>query len=130
VALDTNIALANAILNTLDTELPAGSLLQVRSGGVPGAENAATGTLLVEITLPATPWAAASGASKAKSGVWSAVAVGAGTAAHYRLKNAGDTRRIEGTVTATAGGGDCEIDNTIIAIGQTITVSAFAYSLA
>lgn len=131
MALDLNNLLANALLDRFDTEFPAGSMLEIRSGARAGAENAATGTLLASITLPATPWAAASGGSKAKSGVWQdASADAAGTAAHYRLKNATDTRRIEGTVTATGGGGDLTLDNTVLAAGQQVTINTFTYSLA
>lgn len=131
MALDLNNLLANALLDRFDTEFPAGSILEIRSGAGAGAENAATGTLLASITLPATPWAAAGAGSKAKSGVWQdASADAAGTAAHYRLKNATDTRRIEGTVTATGGGGDLTLNNTVIAAAQQVTINTFSYSLA
>jgi len=129
MAIDLNNNLANALLDRYDTEFPAGSLLQIRSGSPAGAENAAGGTLGVEITLPATPWAAAASGSKAKNGTWSNAAVAAITAGHYRLKNSGDTRREEGTVTATGGGGDATIDNTSIANGQTVTVNTFTRTL-
>jgi len=130
MALDTNILLANALLDRFDTEFPAGSILEIRTGASPGAENAATGTLLSTITTPASPWAAAAAGSKAKNGTWQdASAPGAGTAAHYRLKNAADTRRIDGTVTATSGGGDLELDNVVIAVAQVVTITGFTYSL-
>lgn len=130
MTLDLNHNLANALLDRFDTEFPQNSLLQIRTGTSPGAEAAATGTLLVEITLPASPWSAAASSSKAKNGTWSGTAVGTGTAAHYRLKNAADTRRIDGTVTATSGGGDIELDNTSINSGQTVTMNTFTYSIA
>jgi hypothetical protein len=130
MAVDYNNALAKAILDRYDTEFPAGSLLQLRTGAPPGADAAATGTLLVEITLPATPWSAAvDGASKGKNGTWSDVGVAAGTIGHFRLKNAGDTKREEGTVTATGGGGDMTVDNTSVAIGQTVTVNSYTKTL-
>lgn len=129
MALDLNNLLANALLDRYDTEFPAGSILEIRSGAPAGAENAATGTLLASITLPATPWSAASGGSKAKNGTWSVAASAAGTAGHFRLKNAGDTRRDEGTITVTSGGGDLELDNTSIASGQTVTISTFTRTL-
>ncbi|MFO1093360.1 MAG: hypothetical protein U0992_08605 [Planctomycetaceae bacterium] len=129
MALDCNNALANALLDRFDTELPAGAILEIRTGSAAGAENSAGGTLLASITLPSTPWAAASSGAKAKNGTWSATAGATGTAAHYRLKNSGDTRRIEGTVTATGGGGDLMLDNTSIASGQTVTVNTFQYSI-
>ncbi len=130
MALDLNNLLANALLDRYDTEFPAGSTLEIRSGAVAGAESADTGTVLATITLPATPWAAAAAGSKAKSGTWQdAAADAAGTAAHYRLRNAGDTRREEGTVTATGGGGDMTLDNTNIAINQVVTITSFTRTL-
>ena len=129
MAVDLNNTLADTILDTYDTHFPAGSLLQVRTGAPAGAENAAGGSLLGEITTPATPWSAASGGSKAKNGTWSVAASGAGTAGHYRLKNAADTLREEGVVTASGAGGDMTLDNTSIAIGQVVTINSFTKNL-
>lgn len=129
MTIDLKNTTANDLLDRYDTLFPAGSLLQIRTGAPAGAENAAGGSLLAEITLPATPFAAASSGSKAKSGTWSVAASGTGTAAHYRLKNAGDTHREEGTVTATGGGGDMTLDNTSVASGQTVNVSTFTRTL-
>lgn len=129
MVLDLNNTVANAILDRYDTEFPAGSILEIRTGAPPGAENAAAGTLLVSITLPATPWAAAASGSKAKNGAWSAAAAATGTAGHFRLKNAAGTKLEEGTVTATGGGGDMTIDNTSIASGQTVTVTTYTRTL-
>lgn len=127
MAIDLNIALANALLDRYDTEFPAGSLLQIRTGAPAGADNAAGGSLLVEVVAPASPWAAASLGSKAKANVWSATATGSGVAGHYRLKNAADTRREEGTV--GLGTGDMAVSNTDIAAGQPVVVASFSKSL-
>ena len=49
-----------------------------------------------------------------------------GTAAHFEIMDSGGTTcHMQGTVTATGGGGDMEIDNTSIATGQQVTVTAF-----
>lgn len=56
MALDLNILFANALLDRYATEFPAGSILELRTGAPPGAEAAASGTLLATMTLPATPW--------------------------------------------------------------------------
>jgi hypothetical protein len=129
VTIDLNHLAANIALDLYDTFFPAGSVLELRSGAPPGAENAASGTLLVSITLPATPWAAAAGGSKSKQGTWSDVGVALGVIGHYRLRNAADTRREDGTVTATGGGGDAVVDNVNVAIGQVVTVSQFIRTL-
>lgn len=129
MALDINNALANIMLDLYDTHFPAGAVLEIRTGAAPGAEAAATGTLLVSVTLPATPWSAASAGSKSKNGTWSATAAATGTAGHFRLRNAADTRRDEGSITITAGGGDLILDNTSIATGQTVTINTFTRSI-
>jgi len=66
--------------------------------------------------------------SKSKLGTWSGTADATGSAGHYRLKNNADTVCHEqGSVTATSGGGDLELDNVSIAAGQTITINTWAY---
>lgn len=131
MTLDINIASANATLDArYDTDFPAGSILEIRTGGVAGADNADTGTVLATITLPASPWAAASASSKAKNGTWQdASADAAGTAAHFRLKNAAGTKCEEGTVTATGGGGDLTLDNVVIAVAQVVTITGYTRTL-
>jgi hypothetical protein len=125
MTIDLNNAAANIALDLYDTFFPAGSVLELRTGGPLGAEAAASGTLLVSITLPATPWNAAASGSKSKNGTWSGAGVAAGTIGHYRLRNAGDTRREEGTVTATGGGGDATVDNVSVAVDQVVTINTF-----
>lgn len=113
-----------------DNKFPAGALLQIRSGSPAGPNNAAGGTLGAEITLPATPWAAASAGSKAKNGTWQDASANATiTAGHYRLRDSGDAEREEGTVTATGGGGDMTLDNTSIAAAQVVTINTFTRAL-
>lgn len=129
MACDQNNALVNALLDRFDTEFPAGSFLDFRTGPAAGAENSAGGTLLCSITLPTTPWAAASSGAKAKNGTWSAATVAAGNIGHYRLRNAAGTRIVEGTVTVTGGGGDATVDTIAATFPGTITCTAFGYSM-
>lgn|SRR5574343_387414 len=122
--------LANAWLDSLlDADFPAGSILEIRSGAAAGPDNAAGGTLLAAVTTPATPFAAAASKAKAKNGTWSTTGAAAGNAGHYRLRDAADTKRIEGTVTASGGGGDLTLDNVSIAVGQTVTINTFTFTL-
>lgn len=100
--------------------------------GTPPANAAAaqTGTLLVEMTLPADFYAASSGGSKALNGTWQANATAAGTAGYYRVvDNAGTTCNEQGTITASGGGGDMTLDNTSIASGQQVTITAKTISV-
>lgn len=123
--------LRNNQLDQIETTTGASAKLRLYSGAPPAnCAAAATGTLLVEMTLPSDWMAAASAGSKAKSGVWSgtgAAGAGAGTVAGYfRITDsAGTTTHMQGTVTITGGGGDMTLDNPNIATGQTVTVNTF-----
>ena len=49
-----------------------------------------------------------------------------GTAAHFRLyDSAGTTCHLQGTVTATGGGGDMTVDSVSFTAGQQFTVTSF-----
>lgn len=104
--------------------------LQIRTGTPPANCAAAdTGSLLVEIALPSDWLGAPSNGVVAKANTWQGTASGTGTAGHFRIKtNDGTTTHLQGTITATGGGGDMEVNNTSIADTQTVTVSAFTYT--
>ena len=120
-----NTALKNTLLDGIDTVFNSGTLT-IRTGAAPGAGNAATGTVLATIALPADAFAAASGGTKALQGTWQDLSADAsGTAQHFRLVNAGATQVLEGTVTATGGGGDMQLDNTSLNAGQQVNITAF-----
>lgn len=132
MAIQLSVEVRNAMLDAIETTVGATAKLQIRTGAAPANTAAAdTGTLLVEFTLPADWAAAASGGSKSWSGVpVNGTAVAAGTAAHFRLKNnAGTLCHEQGTVTATGGGGDATIDNTVIANGQTVNLTAWTWQM-
>ena len=130
MAVQLFVAARNARLDAIETTVGASAKLQIRSGAQPAtAATAASGTLLCEIALPSDYMAAASAGSKAKSGTWSGTGAAAGTAGHFRVVDtAGTTCHIQGSITATGGGGDMTLDNTSIASGQTVTVNTFTLS--
>lgn len=118
----------NAALDAIETNIGTAPILRIRTGTVPANCAAAdSGTVLAEMTLPTDWLAAASSGSKAKSGTWEDTSANAtGTAAHFRIYDSGGTNcDIQGTVTATGGGGDMTLDNTSIASGQTVTITSF-----
>lgn len=124
-------AARNAALDAVETAIGASPILEIRSGAAPANCAAAdSGTVLATMTLPSDWMAAASGGSKAKSGTWQdASADATGTAGHFRIKDSGGTTcHIQGSVTATGGGGDMVLDNTSIASGQTVTINTFTIS--
>lgn len=86
-----------------------------------------SGTKLMEMSLPSDWMAAAASGTKAKSGTWSDVGLAAGTAGYFRIYDTAFAAcHLQGTVTATGGGGDMTLDNTSIAVSQTVTVNSFS----
>lgn len=122
-------AARNAALDAVETAAGTAPTMEIRSGAAPANCAAAdSGTVLATLVLPSDWMAAASAGSKAKSGTWQDAAADAtGTAGHFRIKQ-GATCHIQGSVTATGGGGDLTLDNTSIAVGQTVTISTFTIS--
>jgi len=127
MAIQLSVAARNASLDSFETTAGAAAKLQIRTGAQPAnCAAAASGTLLAELTLPSDWLAAASAGAKALAGSWSGSGAAAGTAAHFRIvDNAGTTCHMQGSVTATGGGGDMTLDNTSIAVGQAVQVTSF-----
>lgn len=111
----------------IETTIGTAAKVQIRTGAQPATPATAdSGTLLVEFTL-ASDWASQSGGVLTFSGTPIAgTASGTGTAAHYRIKDsAGTTCHMQGSVTATGGGGDLTVDNTSIASGQSVQITGW-----
>jgi len=128
MSLQLSVAVRNARLDAIETAAGVSAILKIRTGAAPANCAAAdSGTVLATLSLPSDWMAAASGGTKAKAGTWQDAAADAtGTAAHWRLyATDGTTCHAQGTVTITSGGGDMELDNTSIATGQSVTVTAF-----
>lgn len=121
-------ALRDARNNAIETTVGTSPKLRVYSGAQPAAiTDAASGTLLAELTLPSDWLGASASGVVSKAGTWTGTATGAGDAGYFRITNsAGSTAYIQGTVTETGGGGDAIIDNANIDIGQVVTVNTFA----
>ena len=128
----TSVASRNGMLDAYETSVGPNPILEVRSGAAPANTAASnSGTVLATLALPADWMAAAANASKAKSGVWQDLAAdAAGTAGHFRIfASDGVTCHGQGTITATGGGGDMELNNTVLAAGQEFTVTSFTIVL-
>ena len=133
MAIQYSTTLRNNQLDQIESTVSTAPLLRIYSGSAPAnCAAAATGTLLAEMTLPSDWMAAASSGSKAKSGTWQDTSANAGgTAGYFRiLDSTGTTCHVQGTVTATGGGGDLTLNNTSIASGQVVTIDTFSISAA
>ena len=128
MALQFSAVVRNARLDAIETAIGTSAVLKIRTGAAPAnVATADSGAVLATMTLPSDWMAAASAGAKALTGTWQdASADAAGTAAHFRIyASDGTTAHLQGTVTATGGGGDLQLDNTSIASGQQVTVTSF-----
>jgi hypothetical protein len=127
MALQYSTTIRNNQLDQVESTTGTSAILYIRTGAVEANAAAAdTGTVLVTITLPSDWMSNAAAGVKSLLGTWQANASAAGTAGHFRIKDSGATTvHIQGTITATGGGGDMTLDNTNIANNQQVTITSF-----
>jgi hypothetical protein len=128
MAFQLSVDVRNATLQAIETEVGASPVLTISSGVIPAdCATANTGTVLATMVLPADWFNTPALGSITLSGTWQDLSADAsGTASYFRLHNSGGTTcHMQGTITATGGGGDMQLDNTNIALGQQINITAF-----
>lgn len=128
MAVQLSTAVRNARLDAIETTIGVSAVLKIRTGAQPANCAAAdSGTVLATLNLPSDYLAAASGGTKAKSGTWEDTSAdNTGTAAHFRIYDSGgSTCHLQGTVTATGGGGDLTVDSTSFTATQDFLITAF-----
>ena len=127
MAIKQTTAVRNAQLDALNTQIGASARLRIYSGTRPANANTAitTQTMLVELTCNATAFAAAaSGGVLTANAISNGTAAATGTASFFRLwQSNGTTAIMDGDVAAS--GADLNLNNTSIATGQTVSVTAF-----
>ena len=131
MAFQFSVSVRNGRLDSIETTISVSAIMKIRSGAQPAdCATADSGTVLATLNLPSDWMTAASGGTKGKSGTWQDVSAdAAGTAGHFRVYDSGGTVcHMQGSVTATGGGGDLQVDNTSIAAGQTVTVTGFTFT--
>jgi len=112
-------AACNAVVDQLELGSGAGKL-KIRDGS----------TLLVTITLQDPAFGSSSTGTATAAGLpLSGVAVAAGDADNYQVTDSADVLYWSGVVTETGNGGDLELDNTNIVIGQTVNLAAWSHTL-
>src|SRR5262245_24736523 len=128
MTLQQSVAVRNARLDAIETSIGASAIMKIRTGAQPAScATADSGTVLATLNLPSDWMAAASGGAKAYNPTWSDnSADAAGTAGHFRVyASDGTTCGMQGSITATGGGGDMTVDNTSFAAGQQFTITGF-----
>jgi len=128
MAIQLRDTVRTARINAIETTIGASAILKIRTGAQPADCMAAdSGTALVTVSLPSDWLTISSPGVGGKLGTWEDLSAdAAGTAGHMRIyASDGTTCGLQGTVTATGGGGDMTVDNTSFAVGQTFTITGF-----
>jgi hypothetical protein len=128
MAMQFSVAVRDARLDAIETQVGLSAVLKILSGAMPAScVTADSGVVLATMTLPSDWMSAAASGSKAKLGTWADTSADAtGTAGYFRIYDStGTTCHVQGTVTATGGGGDMTLDNVSIALAQSITITGF-----
>lgn len=128
MGLQESTTVRNAKLDAIETTVGTAPLLIFYTGTQPAnCATADSGTVLATMTLPSDWMAAASGGSKALQGTWQDTSAdNTGTMGYWRIKDSGGTTcHMQGSVTATGGGGQITVANTSIVSGQQFTITSF-----
>lgn len=131
MAVQLSVSVRNSRADAVETAIGVSAMLRIRTGAAPATcATADSGTVLATMTLPSDWMAAASAGAKALLGTWSDTSAdAAGTAGHFRIyDSAGTTAHIQGTVTATGGGGDMTLDNVVLAFAQNVSITTFGWT--
>jgi hypothetical protein len=123
---DVAAAILNAMAAQYSATVGATPTFRLRTGAKPALiTDASTGTVLVAIVCPATPFTAGATGTIVKNGTWSGTGTATGTAGHYELLTSGGVLMDRGTVTAPGGGGDVTMANLSVATGGAVTVDTW-----
>jgi len=124
-----SVTLRNNQLNQVESTAGTAPKLRMYSGSAPAnCAAAATGTLIAEMDLPSDWMNAAASGTVDKAGTWQDLSAdAAGTLGYFRIWDTAVANcHIQGTISMSSG--DMIVDNTNVAIGQSITVNTFSIS--
>lgn len=134
MTIQLSIAVRNAMLDSIESTIGTAAVVKLRTGSQPANAAAAdSGTVVASYTLASDWAAAASSGSKSFSNtpLDDSSADNSGTIAHYRVyASDGTTCHMQGTVTATGGGGDMVVDNTVVTAGQDVKILSWSINMA
>ena len=141
MAIKLSTGLRNAAADGIGNAMDTTGRINVYTGTPPAnPQAAATGTLLATLTMAADAFGvAATGAIAAGTITGDSSADATGTAGWFRMYKTIDTapnlagavadKRIDGTVTATAGGGDITFDSVSFVAGGAINMTGFTLTV-
>lgn len=116
-------AMCDALVDRFDLGAGAGTI-EIRSGTRPTTANdTATGTLLATVTLIDPAFGAASTGVATLADPAPVTGAAAGTATWFRGLDSTGATVMDGSVTATGGGGDLTLATTTISVGLSVDVT-------
>lgn len=123
----------NAMLDAIESTIGTSAVVKLKTGAQPATcATADSGTVVATISLASDWMAAASSGSKAFSStpLTDSSADNAGTLGHYRVyASDGTTCHMQGSITATGGGGDMTVDNTSVTAGQSVSITSWSINM-
>ena len=130
MAIGMNATLRDNMLDEITARAGASALLRIYDGTQPATGGTAT-TLLAELTCNATFAAGASSGTLTLNAITADSSANAtGTATWFRIvQSDGSTHVLDGTVTATGGGGDMELSSTSISTGDSVSITSATFTI-
>lgn len=110
-------ASAQAMGAALATNIGSAATIKIYSGSRPSTPETAIGAQVLLVTVPISGSFSSTGGVLTAADPASASPAASGTAAWFRLSTSGGTAVLDGTVTATGGGGDMTLGSTSINTG-------------
>ena len=128
---DVTLLKANTAVDEVDAGSGPGKLKIYSGAQVVDPDAGSPSGLLATLTLSDPAFGAAAivgdNAEALANAITDETSASAGTAASYEVTDSDDNVKWTGTVTATGGGGDLELNSTTIGAGGTVSVSSFTY---
>jgi hypothetical protein len=119
--------LRDALVGVFETNIGTSPILNLYTGSPPAAiSDADSGTLLASIALPSDWLTAPNSGTVSKNGTWQDLAANnTGNAGYFRIKTSGSVVKMQGTVSASGGGGDMIVNDIALVTGLPFSISTF-----
>lgn len=128
MAITTSAAVAQAAATAVASTIGAGATIEIRSGSKPATpETTASGTLLATVNVSGS--FTATGGTLTSADPAAVTVAATGTAGYFRVKASGGTAHIDGTVTATGGGGDMQLATVALSAGATLDLGVPSFTV-
>ena len=125
-------AVRNSLANAFATAVDAGtgdSVIQLRTGTAPASiGDAATGTLLATVTLPATTFGAASAGTITANTITAVTGAATGDIGHFRVLD-GDGTVIEDSSSVGTSGTELVVNTTTVTTGEAVEITGWTVTM-